>query len=500
MSEGIRAVVAAGDEWTASVLGAVKGLEVVGCFGDPLAAARVLPWCEADILILSAENVFRIDSRAGLAALRVLGARAQMVVVDHDHGNDFPGRAQHLKRLLEDANLNPGYLLPRDTLRLEGDLRRLKSGPGSALPEILAEGEFPFGPGSEGPKVDNHEGQGDGHNAGQGDGPDEDPLAALRHPRRSVAIPGGDSGIHRGGDGLGGPDPVGFTPSGNGVGRDRPAVIHQQLIPIFSPKGGVGKTFVISNLAVAVAARSPLRVALLDLDFYSNDVGVHLDRLSGPTIIDLLPHSHQLATEGLGRFMTSHSTGLHLLLGPPRPELSELVKTSHLVKVLAQARREFHVVFVDTPPDAANDMVYECLEQATRILLITTMDAAAVRQMRLVLDILSRLRVPVAERVMLIANQVHEHGPLSLARISSFLGLPVSAAIPRDPGIVEGSVFDGEPLVLARPDHPISRVLLEIASIVYPLETRPQRKEWGRWARAFIDRWRRRGSSSGRWT
>ncbi|MDQ7793028.1 MAG: P-loop NTPase [bacterium] len=245
-------------------------------------------------------------------------------------------------------------------------------------------------------------------------------------------------------------------------------ILTQQVITVCSPKGGVGKTLVATNLAVAVASRTPARVVLADLDLNSSDVGVHLDLLEGPTLVDVLPYLPEVGTVDMARFVVTHRpSGLNVLLGPARPELGGLVKMEHLRRILDWLRREYHFVFLDTPPDGTSELMQECLQVASRVLLVTTTDAASLRQARMAVDNMRRLGVP-GDRVILVVNQVYDGGPVSLREVQGFLGLGTAAALVSDRRLADTAVFDGRPLVLGAQDHPLVVSLLSLAGMVCP--------------------------------
>lgn len=247
-----------------------------------------------------------------------------------------------------------------------------------------------------------------------------------------------------------------------------PSMLTQQVVTICSFKGGVGKTLVATNLAVAVAARTPARTVLIDLDVNSSDVGVHLDLLEGPTIVDMLPYLPEAGIPDLSRFLARHRpSGLDVLLGPPRSELGALVKPEHLRRILDWLRREYHLVFIDTPPDGGHELLHESLQAASRVLLVTTTDAASLRQGRVAMDTLQRLGIPEA-RLILVVNQVYDGGPVSLREVQDFLGVPAAVTLVSDRRAAEEAVFDGRPLVLGAPDHPLVTALLALAGKLCP--------------------------------
>jgi pilus assembly protein CpaE len=243
----------------------------------------------------------------------------------------------------------------------------------------------------------------------------------------------------------------------------------QQLVAVWSPKGGVGKTFVATNVGVAMARRSDFGVALLDLDLHSADTGVYLDLLEGPGIVDVLPFLSELRPEHLEKYMLRHHrSGLMVLLGPPRPELADFVRLDQVLKIVELARRRFGCVLVDLPPHAGEEMVYECLEQSTKIILVTTQDAAALRQTRLTLEVMGKLKIDVANSVLLVLNRYHAGGSVSVERIEDFLGQPVAVRIDEDRRAVELSLFEGRPLAESGRNQRLGAALESLATQVCP--------------------------------
>src|ERR1700690_496174 len=100
-----------------------------------------------------------------------------------------------------------------------------------------------------------------------------------------------------------------------------------RIVAIFSPKGGVGRTTIAVNMAVAAASEPGSSVALMDGSFQFGDVGVLLNlNPKNKSIADLVPELEAGGElESLDTFMLTHSSGLSVLLAPPSPELAETV-------------------------------------------------------------------------------------------------------------------------------------------------------------------------------
>ncbi|MHB0886596.1 MAG: AAA family ATPase [Bacillota bacterium] len=264
-----------------------------------------------------------------------------------------------------------------------------------------------------------------------------------------------------------------------------PEVITQQIVVVCGPKGGVGKTFLASNLAAAIAERSKLQVGLLDLDLAGGEAGLYLDLLEGPSLQDLLPSlKGGLSQDHLLAGLVIHRpTGTRVLLSPARPELSEAFGVGEYQTLVAAARREFQIIIVDTPSAADNDLLYEALETATMILLLTTPDTASLRRCKVMIDLMKRLNLPVHEKLRVVLNLAGSSARVTPAGVQAFLGLKLLAIIGEDRKAVDTSLFEGIPLVLSHRQHPVALSLMKVANEVCPIFLEPVRPN--RLARAF---------------
>src|SRR6478752_5974309 len=107
-----------------------------------------------------------------------------------------------------------------------------------------------------------------------------------------------------------------------------------QVVAVFSPKGGVGRTTVAVNLAVAAATELGKKVVIVDASFQFGDVGVLLNlNPKNKSIADLMPELEGGGdVESLDTFVINHSAGIRVLLAPPSPEMAELITPSSIKK------------------------------------------------------------------------------------------------------------------------------------------------------------------------
>src|SRR3972149_2286820 len=90
---------------------------------------------------------------------------------------------------------------------------------------------------------------------------------------------------------------------------DLPSSPQGIVVTVFGPKGGIGKTTVVTNLGVALA-RSGQSVACLDADAGFCHVASMLDILPERTIVDLSRQLDEVDRETLPRYLLPHGGGL----------------------------------------------------------------------------------------------------------------------------------------------------------------------------------------------
>src|SRR5262249_57186131 len=120
-----------------------------------------------------------------------------------------------------------------------------------------------------------------------------------------------------------------------------------RVVPVFSPKGGTGKTVTATNLGAALAKQGR-KTLLLDLDLQFGDAAIVMGVEPEKTVYDLVVAPGELDFEKLAGYTTKHPCGLDILPAPLRPEDAELVTESKITRLLEVAREAYDVIVVDT--------------------------------------------------------------------------------------------------------------------------------------------------------
>ena len=130
-----------------------------------------------------------------------------------------------------------------------------------------------------------------------------------------------------------------------------------RVVLALSAKGGVGKSSLIANLAVALATRHGLRVAAVDGDLARGDLARLLGVEPSTTVLDLVSDRAPGGIRAvLDRYLLSLDEGRLALLPAPGGALNggrpwTALTTRHAQTVLAALGERFDVVLLDTPPD-----------------------------------------------------------------------------------------------------------------------------------------------------
>ncbi len=152
---------------------------------------------------------------------------------------------------------------------------------------------------------------------------------------------------------------------------------------------------------------------------------------------------------------------MKVLLAPARPELAELVTGELLRRVMAALRERAEYVVVDTWP-ALDERVLTVLEAADTIVLLTTLDVAAVKSVRVFLEVADLLQVP-HEKIVLVATRTTAPVGLTTADVAAILKRPVDVCVPDDSATTLRAINAGDPLMLSAPGTPIATAITTLA-------------------------------------
>lgn len=242
-----------------------------------------------------------------------------------------------------------------------------------------------------------------------------------------------------------------------------PGVKH--IVAISSGKGGVGKSTVAANLAVAMAA-SGAKVGLIDADIYGPNIPMMLGVRKPPEQKD-------------GKLLPAESYGVKLIsMGFFVPEEKAIVWRGPMVHTAIQQFfrdviwGELDYLLIDLPPGTGDaQLSISQLVTLAGVITVTTPQEVALHDVRKGMMMFKGVNVPLLGVIENMSyyicrhcgerEEIFSHG--GGQRAAEKLGVPFLGAIPIDPAIRAGG-DEGMPIVAADPDSPQAKTFRDIAA------------------------------------
>jgi pilus assembly protein CpaE len=235
-----------------------------------------------------------------------------------------------------------------------------------------------------------------------------------------------------------------------------------KIITFFSPKGGVGRTTIATNLAVALHQSTNQPVVLVDGSLPFGDVAVILNMSpKAKTIADLVGSFDQVDAEVLETVLVQHSTGIKVLLAPPTPEAAELITGPNIKKVLETLRASYAWVVVDTWP-SFQEQVLTMLDVADVILTLMTLEITSLKNVRVFMEIAEKLGYD-EHKVQLVANRNDSSGGIKASDVEASLARKIPHTIVSDGRALVLAVNRGVPFVISHRDSQVAKDIFTLA-------------------------------------
>lgn len=235
---------------------------------------------------------------------------------------------------------------------------------------------------------------------------------------------------------------------------------HGKIILVFSAKGGCGKTTLSINLANALSEVYKKDVCLIDFDLQFGDIAIALQTEPSKTVSQAIGMRENLDELGIKSLITKKSEHLDLLLAPTNPTDVEFISADLVEKILTNLRNSYDFLVIDSPP-AFTDVVLKSFDMMDKCFLLTTLDMPAVKNMRVVIETLSALKVD-PEKIEYVLNRSNLDTNLSPEEIESIIGQKFFARIPSNAD-VSTSANVGKSLIEYDLKNPVSREISSIA-------------------------------------
>jgi ATP-binding protein involved in chromosome partitioning len=260
------------------------------------------------------------------------------------------------------------------------------------------------------------------------------------------------------------------APAGPGAAPPHPTPIPgvADIVAVSSAKGGVGKSTVAVNLALALAAEGK-RVGLLDADVYGPSLPLMLGITARPQMSEtkrIEPvEKYGLQVMSMGFFLDDSSPVIWrgpMVMGLVRQFLRDV------------DWHDLDVLLIDLPPGTGDaQLTLVQLVPLSGGVIVTTPQDVALLDVQRGIAMFRQVNTPILGVVenmsYYLCPQCGQREALfgegGGQRMSDFFGVPLLGQVPLVPEVREGG-DSGRPIVLDRPEHPVSQSFRRIARAV----------------------------------
>ncbi len=259
-------------------------------------------------------------------------------------------------------------------------------------------------------------------------------------------------------------------PAGQPAFTKRPVSGVRNIIAVGSGKGGVGKSTVSANLALAFA-RLGYRVGLLDADVYGPSI---------PTILGL--KGERVMVNERNRLIPLEKFGIKVLsIGfmLPAEDTPVIWRGPMLMKALTQFLfdvewGELDLLILDLPPGTGDvQLTLAQNVELTGAVVVTTPQDVALADVKKATTMFREVQIPVLGVIENMAyftcpdsgKRYYIFGKGKTAEFASAYGIRVLGSIPIDPELSERS-DRGEPVMVGNPDSETAKAFTSIAKLL----------------------------------
>ena len=249
----------------------------------------------------------------------------------------------------------------------------------------------------------------------------------------------------------------------------------KQVVAVASGKGGVGKTTVAVNIALALAAQG-LRVGLMDADIYGPSIPIMLD-LNGmpePLPDGMIRPFEKYGLKIMSLGVSAHEDEAFIWRGPL---VDKMIR--HLLGDVQWGELDY--LIVDLPPGTGDPSITIAKAiPSCRILMVTTPQKLALADVRRAIGLFRRYNLQIIGLVENMSSFVSAPGtaPLNIfghgggEQLGREYELPLLGAIPLDLTI-RSSEDRGLPLMVGEPESPVAAVFQGIARMIRKVPDAP---------------------------
>jgi pilus assembly protein CpaE len=232
-----------------------------------------------------------------------------------------------------------------------------------------------------------------------------------------------------------------------------------EMIVVCSAKGGVGKTVLSVNLAVALSKKN-IKIGLLDGDFQFGDVSLAMDLHPTFSIKDVVEDIESLDEYTLASYLIHHDTGVKVLPAPERPEYADLITPKVTDKVCDLLLEKHDFLIVDTGV-GLQEISLHLVEKADQILVVTNLEMSTLKNTKLMIETLETLGLQ--NKIQVVINRSTMESVIQATDVPEILGEESPIYIPNQFQMVSQSLNVGIPFVINQGKTDLSKSIFKMA-------------------------------------
>lgn len=232
-----------------------------------------------------------------------------------------------------------------------------------------------------------------------------------------------------------------------------------EMIVFASAKGGVGKTVISVNLAVAFAEKG-FSTCILDGNLQFGDVNLALDLQPKLTISDLVQDINSI-NNTLPNYLQTHESGVRVLSAPTKPEYADLVAVSTLQIICRKILEQNDFLIVDLSAGLSENNI-RFMELADKVFIVTDLEMAALKNTKTMIKTLDVLEMN--KKISVVVNRQDMESIIKAKDAAALLEMENLFYVSNDFKVVSKSFNIGIPFVISKPKERISNEINIMAS------------------------------------
>jgi septum site-determining protein MinD len=236
-----------------------------------------------------------------------------------------------------------------------------------------------------------------------------------------------------------------------------------KIIDVCSGKGGVGKTTITANLAVALQ-KSGKKVAIVDCNLTTS----HLSLLFGIYSYPVTLNNFLRNEAGPKDIVYNHSSGMKIV--PASLELKDIidVDVSNLREMLKETFKDFDVVLLDSAPGLGKESMI-ALKTADEVIFVADPYIPSLVDVVKCKQLISLIESGPSVTGIILNRVRKKKYEISIDEIMEFTDLPIIGVIPEDENILECTNKNCL-VTVSRQNSPSSRSFFEIGEKLAGIE------------------------------